>query len=384
MDSLLKSTSLDDWKTYLRWQAVHANAPVLPAAFVQENFNFFSKELQGTKELRPRWKRCVQYTNNDLGEAVGQKYVETTFGAEGKARTLNMVNALEKALGQDIEALPWMGAETKKQAAVKLAAITNRIGYPDKWRDYSKLEIVQGDALGNSLRANEFEFQRQVNKIGKPVDKSDWPYPPSTVNASYNPLQNNITFPAGILQPPFYDNKADDAMNFGGIGAVIGHELTHGFDDQGSQFDATGNLRDWWTADDKKNFEERTGCINDQYAGYTAVDDVKLNGKLTLGENTADNGGLRIAYMALLNTLAGKEPAPVDGITYQQRFFLGFANVWCSHRTDALSRMLATIDPHSPGRWRLNGTLSNMPEFREAFHCKPDAAMVRQNACRVW
>jgi endothelin-converting enzyme/putative endopeptidase len=384
MDSLLKSTSLDDWKTYLRWQAVHANAPVLPAAFVQENFNFFSKELQGTKELRPRWKRCVQYTNNDLGEAVGQKYVETTFGAEGKARTLNMVNALEKALGQDIEALPWMGAETKKQAAVKLAAITNRIGYPDKWRDYSKLEIVQGDALGNSLRANEFEFQRQLNKIGKPVDKSDWPYPPSTVNASYNPLQNNITFPAGILQPPFYDNKADDAMNFGGIGAVIGHELTHGFDDQGSQFDATGNLRDWWTADDKKNFEERTGCINDQYAGYTAVDDVKLNGKLTLGENTADNGGLRIAYMALLNTLAGKEPAPVDGITYQQRFFLGFANVWCSHRTDALSRMLATIDPHSPGRWRLNGTLSNMPEFREAFHCKPDAAMVRQNACRVW
>src|SRR6185369_446786 len=384
MDSLLKSTSLDDWKTYLRWQAVHANASVLPAAFVQENFNFFSKELQGTKELRPRWKRCVQYTNNDLGEAVGQKYVETTFGAEGKARTLNMVNALEKALGQDIEALPWMGAETKKQAAVKLAAITNRIGYPDKWRDYSKLEIVQGDALGNSLRANEFEFQRQLNKIGKPVDKSDWPYPPSTVNASYNPLQNNITFPAGILQPPFYDNKADDAMNFGGIGAVIGHELTHGFDDQGSQFDATGNLRDWWTADDKKNFEERTGCINDQYAGYTAVDDVKLNGKLTLGENTADNGGLRIAYMALLNTLAGKEPAPVDGITYQQRFFLGFANVWCSHRTDALSRMLATIDPHSPGRWRLNGTLSNMPEFREAFHCKPDAAMVRQNACRVW
>ena len=384
MDSLLKSTSLDDWKTYLRWQSVHANAPVLPAAFVQENFNFFSKELQGTKELRPRWKRCVQYTNNDLGEAVGQKYVETTFGAEGKARTLNMVNALEKALGQDIEALPWMGAETKKQAAVKLAAITNRIGYPDKWRDYSKLEIAQGDALGNSLRANEFEFQRQLNKIGKPVDKSDWPYPPSTVNASYNPLQNNITFPAGILQPPFYDNKADDAMNFGGIGAVIGHELTHGFDDQGSQFDATGNLRDWWTADDKKNFEERTGCIKDQYAGYTAVDDVKLNGKLTLGENTADNGGLRIAYMALLNTLAGKEPAPVDGITYKQRFFLGFANVWCSHRTDALSRMLATIDPHSPGRWRLNGTLSNMPEFREAFQCKPDAAMVRQNACRVW
>lgn len=384
LDTLVNATSIDDWKTYLRWQVVHANAPILPSAFVNENFNFFSKELQGTKELQPRWKRCVTYTNDDLGEAVGQKYVDATFGAEGKARTLNMVNALEKALGQDIEALAWMGPETKKQAAVKLAAITNRIGYPDKWRDYTKLEIVSGDALGNSFRANEFDFQRRLNKIGKPVDKSDWPYPPSTVNASYNPLQNNITFPAGILQPPFYDNKADDAMNFGGIGAVIGHELTHGFDDQGSQFDATGNMADWWKADDKKNFEERTGCIRDQYAGYTAVDDVKLNGKLTLGENTADNGGLRIAYMALLNTLGGKEPPPTDDLTYKQRFFLGFANVWCGQRTDALSRMLAGIDPHSPGRWRVNGTLSNMPEFRDAFQCKPDAAMVRQNACRVW
>lgn len=383
-DAVLNSTSLEDWKTYLRWQVVHANAPVLASAFVQENFNFFSKELQGTKELRPRWKRCVTYTTNDLGEAVGQKFVEATFGADAKDRTLAMVNAIEKALGEDIDSLPWMGNDTKKQARVKLAAITNRIGYPDKWRDYSALEIVSGDALGNSLRANEFEFQRQLNKIGKPVNKNDWPYPPSTVNASYNPLQNNITFPAAILQPPFFDNKADDAMNFGAIGAAIGHELTHGFDDEGSQFDAAGNMRDWWTADDKKKFEERTACIADQYSGYTAVDDVKLNGKLTLGENTADNGGLRIAYMGLVDTIASKEPAPIDGMTYQQRFFLGFANVWCGQRTDAFTRMLATIDPHSPGRWRVNGTVSNMPEFRDAFHCKPGAAMVRQNSCRVW
>jgi endothelin-converting enzyme/putative endopeptidase len=277
-----------------------------------------------------------------------------------------------------------MGDETKKKALEKLDAISNRIGYPDKWRDYSALKIVRGDAVGNSLRANEFEFQRQLNKIGKPVDKNDWPYPPNTVNASYNPLFNNITFPAGILQPPFFDNQADDAMNFGGIGAVIGHELTHGFDDEGSQFDAKGNLNDWWTAQDKKEFEQRTQCVADQYSGYTAVDDLKLNGKLTLGENTADNGGLRLAYAALLTTLAGKEPAPVDGLTAEQRFFLGWANVWCANRTDALSRMLVTIDPHSPAQWRVNGAVSNMPEFREAYHCKADAPMVRQNACRVW
>ena len=236
----------------------------------------------------------MRFTNGDLGEAVGKEYVAQTFGAEGKDRTLKMVNALEKALASDIDGLSWMGADTKKQAHVKLEAIANRIGYPDRWRDYSSLKIVRGDALGNSQRANEFDFQRDLNKIGMPVDKNDWPYPPSTVNASYNPQLNNITFPAGILQPPFYDNQADDAMNFGGIGAVIGHELTHGFDDQGSQFDAKGNLSDWWTADDKKEFNTRTQCVADQYSGYTAVDDVKLNGKLTLGENTADNGGLRL------------------------------------------------------------------------------------------
>jgi predicted metalloendopeptidase len=384
MDTVVKSASLQDWKTYLRWHVLHGSATILPARFVNENFNFFSKTLVGTKELTPRWKRCVNYTNGDLGEAVGQKYVELTFGTGGKERTVKMVNAIEKALGEDIDTLAWMSPETRKQAQVKLQAITNRIGYPDKWRDYSSLKIVRGDALGNSLRANEFDFQRELDKIGKPVDKNDWPYPPMTINASYNPQLNNITFPAGILQPPFYDNKADDAMNFGGIGAVIGHELTHGFDDQGSQFDAAGNLRNWWTDQDKKEFEQRTSCVADQYSGYSAVDDVKINGKLTLGENTADNGGLRVAYMALMNTLGGKDQAPVDGLTAQQRFFLGWANGWCQNRTDAYSRMLATVDPHSPGKWRVNAPVSNMPEFREAFHCQADAAMVRQNACRVW
>ncbi len=384
MQDVIRVHSLDDWKTYLRWHTVHSNAAMLPAAFVNENFDFFGKTMTGTKELRPRWKRCVGYANGDLGELVGQLYVQQTFGAEGKERTLAMVEALEKALGEDIKSSPWMGADTKTQALVKLQAITNRIGYPDKWRDYSALQIVRGDALGNSQRANQNDFQRRLNKVGKPLDKRDWPYPPMTVNASYNPLENNITFPAGILQPPFYDNRVDDAMNFGGIGAVIGHELTHGFDDQGSQFDADGNLRDWWTASDKKQFEERTGCIKDQYANFVAVDDLKLNGKLTLGENTADNGGLHIAYMALLSTLAGKEPAPVDGLSAEQRFFLGWANVWCQNRTDALSRMLVTTDPHSPGKYRVNGTVSNMPEFREAYHCPAKAPMVNQNACRVW
>jgi endothelin-converting enzyme/putative endopeptidase len=384
MQSALDTHSLDDWKIYLRWHVVHASAAMLPTAFVDENFEFFGKTMQGTKELRPRWKRCVSFADGDLGEAIGQIYVQQNFGADSKTRMLALVGALEKALGQDIQSVSWMGDDTKKQALVKLAAITNRIGYPDKWRDYSALEIVRGNALGNSARANQNEFQRRMNKIGKVLDKREWPYPPMTVNASYNPTENNVTFPAGILQPPFFDNHADDAMNFGAIGAAIGHELTHGFDDQGSQFDAEGNLRDWWTADDKKKFEERTSCIRDEYGSFVAVDDVKLNGKLTLGENTADNGGLRVAYAALLNTLGGKNPAPVDGLTTQQRFFLGFANVWCTNRTDALSRMLANIDPHSPGRFRVNGTVSNMPAFREAFHCAANAPMVSQNACRVW
>ncbi len=384
MQEVINAHSLQDWKIYLRWHVLHTAVPALPMAFVNENFEFFGKTLTGAKELRPRWKRCVGYTDGDMGDLVGQIYVAQTFGAQGKERTLAMVEALEKALGQDIEGVSWMSPETKVQAMVKLHAITNRIGYTDKWRDYSKLQIVRGDALGNSQRANLNDLNYRLDKIGTPLDKREWPYPPMTVNATYDPTQNNITFPAGILQPPFYDNRADDALNFGGIGAVIGHELTHGFDDQGSQFDANGNLRDWWTASDKKQFQERTSCIRDQYGNFVAVDDLKVNGQLTLGENTADNGGLRIAYIAMLATFAGKEPAPIDGLTAEQRFFLGWANVWCQNRTDAYQRMLVTIDPHSPGKDRVNGTVSNMPEFREAYHCAANAPMVNQNACRVW
>ena len=384
MNGLLDSVSLDDWKTYLRWHVAHANANMLPKRFEDENFAFFSKELQGTKEQPPRWKRCVRAVNGDLGEAVGQAYVAATFGAEGKERTLKMVNTIEASLREDIKSLPWMTEQTKTRALEKLAAITNRIGYTDKWRDYTNFEVARGDAFGNSQRGNVFQFAHDMEKIGKPLDKGEWPYPPPTVNASYNPLQNNITFPAGILQPPFYDNQADDAMNFGGIGAVVGHELTHGFDDQGRQFDPQGNLNDWWTKEDADEFKKRTKCVVDQYSSFTAIDDVKVNGELTLGENVADNGGMRVAYMAMLAAMAGKKPASIDGFSAQQRFFLGWANVWCQNRRDAVSRLAAQTDPHSPGKNRVNGTVSNMPEFREAYHCAADAPMVSKNACRVW
>ena len=383
MDAVLTKTSLNDIKTYLTWNMVRLGTPFLPDKFVQENFNFFGKTLTGAKEIRPRWKRCVQSTDGDLGEALGQAFVAQTFGAEGKQRTLDMVHALEKALERDIKELPWMTEETKKQALVKLQAITNKIGYPEKWRDYSTLKIVRGDAQGNSLRANQFENHRRLVKIGKPVDKSEWGMTPPTVNAYYNPLENNINFPAGILQPPFFDRNGDDAVNFGGIGAVIGHELTHGFDDQGRQFDAEGNLRDWWTPQDAKAFEERAQCIVDEYSGFTAVDDVKLNGKLTLGENAADNGGVRIALMALLDTL-GNNGKEVGGFTPEQRLFLGWGQIWCQNMSPEFSRMMAATNPHSPGKYRINGVVSNMPEFQKAFSCKADAPMVRANACRVW
>jgi endothelin-converting enzyme/putative endopeptidase len=352
----------------------------LPRAVVNESFAFYDKTLGGAKELKPRWKRCVEMTDRAIGEALGRAYVERTFGAEGKAKVLALVAALEKSLGDDLRQLDWMGDETKKQAAGKLAAIANKIGYPDKWRDYSTLSIQRGDALGNGQRAAAFEVQRQLRKIGTAVDPSEWRMTPPTVNAYYNATENNINFPAGILQPPFFNRDADDAVNLGGIGVVIGHELTHGFDDQGRKFDATGNLRDWWTAEDNQRFEERARCLADQYGGYVAVDDVKLNGKLTLGENTADNGGARVAFMALRDVLAGKQVPPVDGYTPEQRFFLGFAQVWCENSTPEVKRLRAQTDPHSPGRYRVNGTVSNMPEFRQAFGCQ--APVTAQ--CRVW
>lgn len=384
VDHVIASTPLDDLKTYMRWHVIHANAPMLPTPFDQANFDFFGKTLTGAKQQQPRWKRCVRATDSDLGEMLGKAYVDRTFGPEGKARTQQLVEAIETEMGQDLGQITWMSDATKKQAEIKLRAVANKIGYPDKWRDYSTLQIVRGDALGNSLRANTFEYRREMAKIGKPVDKTEWGMTPPTVNAYYNPLENNINFPAGILQPPFYNNAADDAVNFGAAAAVVGHELTHGFDDQGRQFDAQGNLRDWWAPEDAKAFEQRVSCVANQYSGYTAVDDVHLNGRLTLGENTADNGGLRLAWMALMDDLKTKHLAEADGFTPQQRFFVGWAQMWCENATPEMERLQAQTNPHSPGRFRANGVVSNMPEFAEAFGCKAGAKMINQPICRVW
>ncbi|HLJ28259.1 MAG TPA: M13 family metallopeptidase [Candidatus Angelobacter sp.] len=386
VNGVLDSASLDDWKAYLRSHAARSAAPYLSDAFVQENFDFFGHYLNGQQQIQPRWKRCVQLTDRLLGEALGQPYVNQTFGPEGKQRMLKMVNALEQALGKDIQELPWMTAETKAQAEIKLKAITNKIGYPDKWRDYSSVKVVRGDLLGNVIQASTFDRHYNISKIGKPLDKKEWGMTPPTVNAYYSPPENDINFPAGILQPPFFDKAEDDAVNFGGIGVVIGHELTHGFDDQGSKFDAEGNLKNWWTDADRKEFEQRTGCVADEYSSFVAVDDLHLNGRLTLGENTADNGGARIALMALHSQMAAEKRGSEkkDGFTPEQRFFLGFAQIWCENRTDESARLLAKTDPHSPGRFRVIGTLQNNPDFAKAFGCKAGQKMVSQNACHVW
>ena len=381
---MLASTALDDIKAYLGWHVVHANAILMSAPFVAENFKFYSTTLRGVSEQRLRWKRCVQYTDGDLGEALGQAFVNATFGRRAKADMLTMVAGVEAALQQDITSLPWMTDATKQQAFAKLRAVSNKIGYPDAWRDYRALEIVRGDAIGNSHRANVFEFHRQMRKIGKPLDKTEWSMTPPTVNAYYNPLENNINFPAGILQTPFYSASTDATLNYGGAGAVIGHELTHGFDDQGRQFDGEGNLKDWWTDADARAFEARASCLVDQYSGYSPIDEVTLNGKLTLGENTADNGGVRIALMAYLASAAAKDAKTLDGFTPEQRVFLGWGQVWCESRRPEYEQLQAQTNPHSPGRFRVNGVVSNMPEFQKAFSCKADAPMVRAKACRVW
>jgi putative endopeptidase len=385
INALIDQVPLDDWKTYMTWQILNFAAPWLSDDFVQEDFKF-QQTLTGQKELPARWKRCVNATDSGLGEALGQRYVEATFGAEGKQRTLKMVDALERALQQDITTLPWMTEATRKQALIKLAAIRNKIGYPDQWRDYSRLTVDRDDLIGNLMRSSEFEAHRQLAKIDKPTDKLEWGMTPPTVNAYYSPDRNEIVFPAGILQPPFFDRTMDDAVNFGAIGLVIGHELTHGFDDEGRQYDPQGNLRDWWTAEDAKQFEERANCIVQEYGDFVSVDDLKLNGKLTLGENTADNGGARIALMALHEMIkespdAGKK---IDGYTPDQRYFLGFARAWCENVTPETLRLDVRTDPHSPGRWRVNGVVQNMPEFQQAFQCKAGQPMVRANACRVW
>jgi putative endopeptidase len=384
VDAVLKNSSIADLKTYLRWHLVHSQAPLLAKAFLDENFHFFGQTLTGATELEPRWKRCVEATDSDLGFALGQKYVEQAFPPDAKARVLSMIQAIETMLGADIQSLDWMTPATKQQALIKLRAVTNKIGYPDKWRDYSSVRIVRGDAVGNDQRATEFEVHRDLNKIGQPVDPGEWTMTPPTVNAYYSPLHNSINFPAGILQPPFFDNRMDAAVNYGAIGSGMGHELTHGFDDQGRQFDAQGNLRNWWTPEDAAEFEKRAECFIKEYSAFTPVDDVHLNGKLTLGENTADNGGVRLAFRALMKSLEGQPQPKIDGFTPQQRFFLAQALVYCENVRPEASRMRAQTDPHSPGRNRVNGVLGNMPEFREAFACRAGQPMVHAPACRVW
>jgi putative endopeptidase len=384
MESVIVQNSLDDIKAYLTATLITDRSIILPSKFQEETFDFYGRILSGAKEMRARWKRCTDQTDNSLPDALGQRFVEKTLGEEGMKRTHEMVAALEKSLGKDIQALDWMTPKTKEAAMVKLRAIMNKVGTKDHWLDYATVHVVRGDAYGNMARANEFELHRQLLKIGKPFDRSDWQMSQPTVNAYYDPQENDINFPAGILQPPFYDNKMDDAVNFGAIGAVIGHELTHGFDDQGRQFDAQGNLRDWWTDQDGKAFEQRADCLVKEYSSFVGPGDAKLNGKLELGENTADNGGLRIAYMALMDTLAGKDPPKRDGFTAEQRFFLGWGQVWCENITEESARLQAQTNPHALSEFRVNGVVSNMPEFQKAFSCKIGQPMVRYPACRVW
>jgi len=377
-------SSLNDWKTYLRWHLVHANAAQLSSPFLNENFAFYGKTLQGQQELKPRWKRCTEYVDDYLGEALGQAYVAKYFPPKAKAQALTIVNEIRAAMEQDINSLSWMSPATKQQALAKLHAMANKIGYPDKWRDYAKLDIVRGDNLGNVTRSRDFEFNRQLAKIGKPVDKGEWDMTAPTVNAYYNPQMNDINFPAGVLQPPAFDPNSDAAPNYGDTGGTVGHELTHGFDDEGRQFDAQGNLRDWWTPDDGKEFEKRASCISDQYSKYVIVDDIKINGKLTLGEDVADLGGLLLAYMAWKEDTKNQKLESIEGLTPEQRFFVGYGQSWCGQVRDESKRLRATVDPHSPEKYRTNGVVSNMPQFQEAFHCKSGQPMVNANRCRVW
>ena len=385
----IQDQDLSAWKSYLRWHAIHDAAPYLSSNFIDENFKFYGMELSGQKEITPRWKRCTRLTDRNLGEAVGQDWVKKYFPPQDKDSMQKLVAALDKALGEDIAQLPWMSDATKKQAEAKLALFRNKIGYPDHWRDYSSVKVSPDTLLANLDQTQHFATQRNFKKLGQPVDETEWGMTPPTVNAYYNPSMNDINFPAGILQPPFYDFSEDPAVNFGGIGVVIGHEMTHGFDDEGSQYDGKGNVREWQTPEDRKAFTERTDCEVKEYGGFETAPGQDLNGKLTLGENTADNGGLRISYLALMNTLKaeGKDPETmpkIDGFTPQQRFFLSFAQIWCSNQTEQSARMMAKVDPHSPGKFRTNGSVQNFDEFGKAFSCKKGTPMYPSSSCRVW
>ena len=385
LDTQLTAIPIDDWKIYLRWHLVNAAANALPQKFEDEEFDFRGKTLTGAKEIQPRWKRCAQATDRTLGEALGQVYVQRYFPPEAKARALAMVNNLIAALHDDLQTLSWMGPQTRAQAIAKLQAFAVKIGYTDKWRDYSGLKIERSTYLQNNFRGAEFEFARRLDKIGKPVDRTEWGMTPPTVNAYNSSSMNEIVFPAGIMQPPFYDPKADDAVNYGGMGAVIGHEITHGFDDQGSKFDAKGNLNDWWTAEDRKNFDERAGCVEKQFDGYEVEPGLHQNGKLVLGESIADLGGLAIAYAAYEKSLEGKpRPKDIDGFTPEQRFFLGWAQVWGANQRPEAARLQTKTNPHPLSRFRGNGAPSNLAEFAKAFGCKKGDPMVREQICKIW
>lgn len=384
VENQLKTRSVDEMKTYLRWHTVHAAAPFLSDEFVNENFNFFSKTLRGVPQLRARWKRCVALVDGQLGEALGKEFTDRAFSPELKDKTNHMTQQIEQSMQEDINTLTWMSPETKKQALNKLHSIVNKIGYPDKWRDYSTVDIKPDDFLGNVQRATQFEAKRDLNKIGKPLDRAEWGMSPPTVNAGYNPQLNDITFPAGVLQPPLYDPKMDDAPNYGNTGGTIGHELTHGFDDEGRQFDAQGNLKDWWTKEDAKNFTDRAQCVVDQYAQYVVVDDVKINSKLTEGEDVADLGGLILAWVAWKGQTKDMKLESRDGLSPEQRFFVGYAQWACENDRPENLRVSAVTDPHSPGKYRVNGLVVNMPEFEKAFSCKAGQPMVKENRCRVW
>ena len=384
LEKALRAHKIDAWRAFLRWNLIHDASPYLSSPFVNANFDFYSKYLRGVPQQQPRWRRCVRWTDRDLGEVLGQVFVAKTFTPETKARTVAMTKEIELAMENDLKDLPWMGDETRKRALEKLHAIVNKIGYPDKWRDYSALTISPTDFGGNVLRASQFEDRRQLAKIGKPLDRGEWGMTPPTVNAYYNPQMNDINFPAGVLQPPLFDPKMDDAPNYGNTGATIGHELTHGFDDEGRQFDAQGNLKDWWTDKDAAEFERRAKCISDQYSGYIAVDDIHINGKLTLGEDVADLGGTMLAYYAWKHATQGMDLKTIDGLTPDQRYFIGMAQWACGEMRPEVKRERAITDPRSPLEYRINGVVSNMPEFARAFGCKAGQPMVRASACRVW